>query len=60
MTTVLSHPVFQLDPLAAIHQHLQNTQPAPEIKPVKKSKDDAKKKRKKKTKKSSEPQSMEM
>ncbi|XP_010691706.2 uncharacterized protein LOC104904968 isoform X1 [Beta vulgaris subsp. vulgaris] len=61
MMTVLGHPVFQSDPLAAIHRHLQNTQPAPEIKPAKKSKDDAKKrKKKKKAKTSSEPQSMEM
>lgn len=60
LMTVLSHPVFRSDPLAAIHQHLQNTQAAPETKPVKKSKDDAKKKRKKKTKSSSQPESMEM
>ncbi|XP_057546073.1 uncharacterized protein LOC130825058 [Amaranthus tricolor] len=58
LMTVISHPIFQSDPLAAIHQHLQNTQPAPEHKLP--SKDDAKKKRKKKKKSSSGPQSMEL
>jgi len=61
LMTVLSHPVFQSDPLAAIHQHLQSTQPPPEKKPGKKSGDDGKKKRKKKKSKSSSGvQSMEM
>ncbi|KAF5185503.1 ribosome biogenesis protein [Thalictrum thalictroides] len=35
LKAVLSNPVFQLDPLAAIHQHLERTQP---ICPVEKSK----------------------
>ncbi|KAK9690920.1 hypothetical protein RND81_09G163300 [Saponaria officinalis] len=60
LKTVFSNPVFQADPLAAIHQHLQTTQPAPERQPRKKSNDDTKKKRKKKSKTSSTPRSMEM
>lgn len=40
---VLSHPVFQSDPLAAIHQHLRSTQPVT---------DDDKQEKKKKKKKS--------
>lgn len=61
MRNVINHPIFQSDPLAAIHQHLQNTQPASETELVKKAKDNAKKKKKKKkTKSSSEPQSMEL
>ncbi|KAH9623106.1 hypothetical protein KSS87_002537 [Heliosperma pusillum] len=59
MQAVLSSPTFQSNPLAAIYQHLQSTQPAQETKPRKKSNDD-KKKKKKKSKTSSAPQSMEM
>ncbi|KAH7834010.1 hypothetical protein Vadar_011891 [Vaccinium darrowii] len=36
LKTVLDHPAFQADPLAAIHQHLQSTQPVTVEKPVKK------------------------
>ncbi|XP_074308829.1 uncharacterized protein LOC141643536 isoform X2 [Silene latifolia] len=56
---IFSIPTFQSDPLAAIYQHLQSTQPALETKPKKSSNDD-KKKKKKKSKKSSAPQPMEM
>ncbi|PSS29311.1 Ribosome biogenesis protein slx9-like [Actinidia chinensis var. chinensis] len=49
LKTVLSHPAFQLDPLAAIHQHLQSTQPVedekPERKNIKRGKNKAKKKK---------------
>ncbi|XP_051121170.1 uncharacterized protein LOC127244734 [Andrographis paniculata] len=34
--TVVTHPVFQSDPLAAIHQHLQNTQPFVDVKTTRK------------------------
>lgn len=60
LMTVLGHPVFQSDPLAAIHQHLQSTQPPPEKKPGKKSIVDGKKKKKKKSKSSSGVESMAM
>ncbi|KAJ7967506.1 Ribosome biogenesis protein slx9-like [Quillaja saponaria] len=61
LSTVLSHPAFQLDPLAAIHQHLQSTQPVVEEKPKKKfiNKNGSKKKGKK-SKASSGPESMDM
>ncbi|KAE8718451.1 hypothetical protein F3Y22_tig00110013pilonHSYRG00244 [Hibiscus syriacus] len=36
LTAVLEHPAFQVNPLAAIHQHLQNTQPVLDEKPKKK------------------------
>ncbi|XP_057494613.1 uncharacterized protein LOC130779814 [Actinidia eriantha] len=49
LNTVLNHPAFQLDPLAAIHQHLQSTQPVadekPERKNIKRGKNKAKKKK---------------
>ncbi|OMO74010.1 hypothetical protein CCACVL1_17015 [Corchorus capsularis] len=61
LSAVQSHPAFQADPLAAIHQHLQNTQPVSEEKPKKKtSKNGGKKKKSKKSKGSSGPQSMDM
>ncbi|KAL8540390.1 hypothetical protein ACS0TY_001845 [Phlomoides rotata] len=56
--TVLNHPVFQSDPLAAIYQHLQNTQPVTAEKPKKK--DSKTRKNKAKKKKSKAPQSMEI
>ncbi|GAV62287.1 hypothetical protein CFOL_v3_05811 [Cephalotus follicularis] len=36
LSTVLNHPVFQSDPLAAIHQHLESTQPITKEKPKEK------------------------
>ncbi|XAR59422.1 hypothetical protein NMG60_11015257 [Bertholletia excelsa] len=60
LKTVLSHPAFQSDPLAAIHQHLQSTQPVRDEKPQRKNKNGKKKAKKKKPKASSGPQSMEI
>ncbi|KAL8156177.1 uncharacterized protein LOC141667536 [Apium graveolens] len=61
LNNVLNHPAFQADPLGAIHQHLQNTQPLTEVKQIKKPKKGGKKKAKgKKSKASSAPQSMEL
>ncbi|OVA15904.1 hypothetical protein BVC80_1821g67 [Macleaya cordata] len=60
LKTVLSHPAFQSDPLAAIHQHLESTQPAPVEKPKEKSKKCGKKKKGKKSKTSSGVQSMDI
>ncbi|KAF5760342.1 putative ribosome biogenesis protein Slx9 [Helianthus annuus] len=60
LKTVLNNPTFQADPLAALHQHLQNTQPVCE-KPARKSVTGKKKKNKKKkgSKASTGSQSME-
>ena len=61
LSTVLNHPAFQLDPLAAIHQHLQSTQPVIDEKPKKKkNKNGGRKKKAKKSKASDGPQSMVM
>ncbi|XP_062176459.1 uncharacterized protein LOC133881530 isoform X2 [Alnus glutinosa] len=62
LSAVLNHPVFQSDPLAAIYQHLQSTQPVTDEKPKKKKNKNGGKKRKekKKTKVSDGPQSMVM
>ncbi|GAB2291704.1 hypothetical protein Dimus_025955 [Dionaea muscipula] len=63
LMTVLNHPAFQSDPLAAIHQHLQQTQPIEDKKPVKRKGDGVKKKKKKKkmkSKSSSGPRAMDM
>lgn len=60
LNAVLKHPVFQSDPLAAIHQHLQSTQPVMEEKPKKKNKSGGKKKKNKKSKASAVPESMDM
>ncbi|EXC17278.1 hypothetical protein L484_027465 [Morus notabilis] len=51
LKAVLNHPAFQSDPLAAIHQHLLNTQPVIDEKPKKKNK---------KSKASAGPESMDM
>lgn len=60
LRTVLNHPVFQSDPLAAIHQHLQSTQPSIDEKPVKKHTKSGRKRAKgKKSKASTGPQTME-
>lgn len=55
---VINHPVYQSDPLAAIYQHMELTQPAMEKKPKKK--DDKTKKNKAKKKKSKATESMDM
>ncbi|KAK9109302.1 hypothetical protein Sjap_017362 [Stephania japonica] len=48
LKAVLSNPAFQSDPFAALHQHLQNTQPTlSDEKPVKSSTNRKKNKRKK-------------
>ncbi|KAL6531783.1 hypothetical protein OROMI_028146 [Orobanche minor] len=58
LKTVINHPVFQSDPLGAIYQHLQNTQPPADEKP--KIKDNKTRKNKTRKKKSKGMQSMEM
>ncbi|XVE49244.1 hypothetical protein DITRI_Ditri01bG0067200 [Diplodiscus trichospermus] len=61
LSAVLKHPAFQADPLAAIHQHLQSTQPVSVEKPKKKKTiNGGKKKKSKKSKASSRPQSMDI
>lgn len=61
LSTVLKHPAFQLDPLAAICQHLESTQPVFNEKPrEKKTKNGGKKKKEKKLKGLAGSQSMEM
>ncbi|XP_044490598.1 uncharacterized protein LOC123214709 [Mangifera indica] len=60
LSTVLNHPAFQVDPLAAIHQHLESTQPVSEEKPKKKTNKTARKKKKgDRSKTSSGPKSMD-
>ncbi|GER45982.1 NAD(P)-binding Rossmann-fold superfamily protein [Striga asiatica] len=58
LKTVINHPIFQSDPLGAIYQHLQNTQPVVDKKP--KRKDDKMRKKKLKQKSSKGLQSMEI
>ena len=61
LSTVLKHPAFQSDPLAAIRQHLESTQPVVDEKLKKtKTKNGGKKKKEKKSKGLAGPQSMEM
>ncbi|XP_059447478.1 uncharacterized protein LOC132178914 isoform X1 [Corylus avellana] len=61
LSAVLNHPAFRLDPLAAIYQHLQSTQPVTDEKPKKrKNKNGGKKRKEKKSKVSDGPQSMVM
>ncbi|KAK9287071.1 hypothetical protein L1049_015480 [Liquidambar formosana] len=61
LRTVLNHPTFKLDPLAAIHQHLASTQPVTvENREKKLSKNRKKKVKGKKSKTSPGPQSMDM
>ncbi|KAK3420713.1 hypothetical protein EUGRSUZ_H03226 [Eucalyptus grandis] len=50
LSTVLSHPAFHSNPLAAIQQHLESTQPVMDEKPKKKSKTGGKKRKSKKVK----------
>lgn len=57
LKAVINHPVYQSDPLAAIYQHLQMTQPAVEEKPKRK---DGKRKSKAKKKKSKATESMDI
>ncbi|KAF7009625.1 hypothetical protein CFC21_024139 [Triticum aestivum] len=65
LNAVLNNPQFQLDPLAAIHQHLVSTQPPSSVKDDesaksgKKSRKDKKRKKKKKNALST-PQSMDI
>uniref|UniRef100_A0A2P2JXJ6 Uncharacterized protein MANES_10G074300 n=1 Tax=Rhizophora mucronata TaxID=61149 RepID=A0A2P2JXJ6_RHIMU len=60
LSTVLNHPAFLSDPLGAIHQHLESTQPAPDEKPKKmSSKKGGKKSKGKKSKASNGTQSMD-
>ncbi|KAL7002848.1 hypothetical protein U1Q18_004006, partial [Sarracenia purpurea var. burkii] len=60
LRTVLNHPTFQSDPLAAIHQHLQSTQPVTDEKPARKNAKGGKKAKKKKYKASPRLHSMEI
>ncbi|XVF45077.1 hypothetical protein PTKIN_Ptkin02bG0176700 [Pterospermum kingtungense] len=61
LDAVVKHPAFQADPLAAIHQHLQSTQPVSDEKPKKKTtKNGRKKKKSKNSNTSSRPQSMDI
>lgn len=62
LSAFLKDPSFQADPLAAIYQHLQSTQPVVvEEKPKKKANQNgSKKKKKKKSKTETGMQSMEM
>jgi hypothetical protein len=60
MKAVLNHPAFQANPLAAIHEHLLSTQPAMDVKVVRKDNKKMKNKKKKKSKKSVGVQSMEI
>ncbi|KAL0412579.1 UNVERIFIED_CONTAM: hypothetical protein Sradi_1459600 [Sesamum radiatum] len=50
LKTVINHPVFHSDPLGAIYQHLQNTQPPTDEKPKRKDSKTRKKTKKKKSK----------
>ncbi|KAL6013365.1 hypothetical protein ACLOJK_003862 [Asimina triloba] len=61
LKAVLNHPIFQADPLAAIHKHLENTQPLPESNEVKRPrKPEEKKPKRKRSKVSTGVQSMEV
>ncbi|XP_057783049.1 uncharacterized protein LOC131000919 [Salvia miltiorrhiza] len=57
---VINHPVYQSDPLAAIFQHLQMTQPATDKKPKKKDGKARKSKVKKKKKVTKDTESMDI
>lgn len=60
LKAVINHPAFQSDPLGAIYQHLQSTQPVADEKPSSKdSKTGKKKMKRKKSKSSGGQQSME-
>lgn len=59
LQAVLTHPAFQSDPLGAIHQHLQSTQPTVDEKPKLREKKNGNRKEKKISKASTGLQSME-
>ncbi|KAK4349133.1 hypothetical protein RND71_031888 [Anisodus tanguticus] len=60
LRAVINHPAFQSDPLGAIHQHLQSTQPTVDEKPKRKERKNGNRKGKKKSKASAGLQSMEI
>ncbi|XP_059652937.1 uncharacterized protein LOC132300029 [Cornus florida] len=60
LRTVLNHHEFQLDPLAALHRHLQSTQPVTDEKPERRKNKNGKKTKRKKNKAQPGPQSMEI
>ncbi|CAN4122244.1 unnamed protein product [Withania somnifera] len=60
LQAVINHPAFQSDPLGAIHQHLQSTQPAAEEKPKRRENKNGSRKGKKKSKASAGLQLMEI
>ncbi|KAJ8538405.1 hypothetical protein K7X08_014945 [Anisodus acutangulus] len=60
LRAVINHPAFQSDPLGAIHQHLQSTQPTVDEKPKRKESKNVNRKGKKKSKASAGLQSMEI
>ncbi|KAF4374080.1 hypothetical protein F8388_007986 [Cannabis sativa] len=62
MSTVLSNPALQSDPLAALAQHLESTQPVIEekLKKTNKNKNEGRKKKNKKSKSSTGPESVNM
>ncbi|KAI0488716.1 hypothetical protein KFK09_028555 [Dendrobium nobile] len=55
---VHSHPAFQADPISAIQQHLEQTQPPPPVEARRSNK--SKKEKRKRSKKSASVQNMEM
>ncbi|KAK4352433.1 hypothetical protein RND71_027951 [Anisodus tanguticus] len=57
---VINHPAFQSDPLGAIHQHLQSTQPIVDEKPKRRENKNGNRKGKKKSKASAGLQLMEI
>ncbi|KAJ8541417.1 hypothetical protein K7X08_002233 [Anisodus acutangulus] len=57
---VINHPAFQSDPLGAIHQHLQSTQPTVDEKPKRRENKNGNRKGKKKSKASAGLQLMEI
>ncbi|XP_059274738.1 uncharacterized protein LOC132029511 isoform X2 [Lycium ferocissimum] len=60
LRAVINHPAFQSDPLGAIHQHLQSTQPTVDEKPKRRENKNENRKGKKKSKVPAGLQSMEM
>lgn len=60
LRAVFNHPAFQSDPLGAIHQHLQSTQPTVDEKPKRRENKNGNRKGKKKSKASAGLQSMEI
>lgn len=60
LRAVFNHPAFQSDPLGAIHQHLQSTQPTVDEKTKRRENKNGNRKRKQKSKASVGLQSMEI